>query len=247
MHFCITFIYEDIILVLSRKYIKKFSRKGDLSKMLELINQDQDVLNTKARITIDLIKDGQEFLMNFNINHEFLNKSVSIVYRYLRTCGKIPHNTYKFFIAAYYIVSRHYSAFPVHESKKKFCNKFGIQESSLDYCVERINGVLGYKRILDDNSHPYYFNPKHDIGYNHLKSVTKERVRHALMSFYLEDRPINPRILSEELVDDIIRKSQCFPDELFRQFYSLILEIIEERLNKSDTYIKLQKRIFIHF
>ena len=40
--------------------------------MMELINVNQEVLNTKDKVKIELIKDGQEFLEDFQINHEFL-------------------------------------------------------------------------------------------------------------------------------------------------------------------------------
>ncbi len=86
--------------------------------MLELYTPNYEVINTKERITIDLIKDGQEFLHQFDINPDLLLDSISLVYKYLRSNGKIPHNVFKFFIAAYYIISRHPFAFPIHESKK---------------------------------------------------------------------------------------------------------------------------------
>ena len=74
--------------------------------MLELINIKQDKLNTKDQITIDLLKDGQEFLDEFDINYEIIMDTVSIIYRFLKISDNIPHNLYKFFIAAYYIVSK---------------------------------------------------------------------------------------------------------------------------------------------
>ena len=70
--------------------------------MLELYTAQYEAINTKERITIDLIKDGQDFLQQFDINDEYLLDTISLVYKYLRTNGKIPHNLYKFFIAAYF-------------------------------------------------------------------------------------------------------------------------------------------------
>ncbi|MCK4384271.1 MAG: hypothetical protein KAW66_13310, partial [Candidatus Lokiarchaeota archaeon] len=80
--------------------------------MLELYIPDYEISNTKDRITIDLIKDGEEFLKQFDIDQDFVLDTVSLIYRYLRIKRKIPHNLYKFFIAAYYIVTRHPFAFP---------------------------------------------------------------------------------------------------------------------------------------
>ena len=124
--------------------------------MLELISENLEVLNTKDRITIDLIKDGVEFLEKFEVNHEIMMDTVSIIYRYLRIVGKIPHNLYKFFIAAYYVVSRHPKAFPAHISKKKFCQKYRKQKISLEYSVDKIITTLGYLKILDDKNYPYF-------------------------------------------------------------------------------------------
>ena len=52
--------------------------------MLELYTPNYEVKSTKERITIDLIKDGQEFLEQFDINNEFLIDTVSLVYKYQR-------------------------------------------------------------------------------------------------------------------------------------------------------------------
>ena len=64
--------------------------------MLELYTPDYEILNTKDRITIDLIKDGEEFLKKFDIDQDFLLDTVSIIYRYLRIKKKIPHTRNKF-------------------------------------------------------------------------------------------------------------------------------------------------------
>ena len=69
--------------------------------MLELYSLNYELLNTKERVTIDLIKDGQEFLEGFDINPDFLIDTTSVIYRFLRINGKIPQNLYKFYIAAY--------------------------------------------------------------------------------------------------------------------------------------------------
>ncbi|MCK4287479.1 MAG: hypothetical protein KAX18_14810, partial [Candidatus Lokiarchaeota archaeon] len=123
--------------------------------MLELYTPEYEVINTKERVTIDLLKDGQDFLKQFEINSDYLLDTVSLVYKYLRNNRKIPHNLFKFFIAAYYIISRHPFSFPAHETKKDFCQKFGLPVSSLEYCVEKITNSLNYLKILDDMNFPY--------------------------------------------------------------------------------------------
>ena len=157
--------------------------------MLELININQEVLNTKDRITINLLKDGKEFLEQFDINRNLTLDTISIIYRLLKLNGKIPHNLFKFFIAAYYIVSRHPRAFPAHESKKKFCRKFGIQPSSLDYSVEKIIGVLNIKKILDEKNYPYFLDLKTDIGFKLCKNIVNVEVERRMMNFLLYHRP----------------------------------------------------------
>jgi len=52
--------------------------------MLELYPLEIEAINTKERITIDLIKDGEEFLTQFDIDKDFVLDTVSLVYRYLR-------------------------------------------------------------------------------------------------------------------------------------------------------------------
>jgi len=213
--------------------------------MLELINIKQDNLNTKDQIIIDFLKEGLEFLEEFDINYEIIMDSVSIIYRFLKNNDKIPHNLYKFFIAAYYIVSRHPQAFPAHESKKKFCKKFGIQPGSLDYSVEKLTYELNFVKILDDKNYPYYMDLKSDIGFKLAKSIVKQEVDKAMMNFLLNHQPIYPQILCEELITKLVFEMNVFPEELFRQFYEIIFELIEKYLKDYYEYIELQQNYFI--
>jgi hypothetical protein len=214
--------------------------------MLELINIKQDKLNTKDQIIIDLLKDGLEFLEEYDIDYEIIIDTASIIYRFLKKNNKkIPHNLYKFFIAAFYIVSRHPQAFPAHESKKKFCKKFGIKLSSLDYSVEKLTYNLNYIKILDDKNYPYYMDLKTDIGFKLAKSIVKQEVDKAMMNFLLNHQPINAQILCEELITKLVFEMNIFPEELFRQFYEIIFELIERHLKEYYEYIELQQNYFI--
>jgi len=213
--------------------------------LLELTSINQEVINTKDRITIDLLKDGKEFLEQYDINHELLLDTVSIVYRYLRLTRKIPHNLYKFFIASYYIISRHPMAFPAHLPKKKFCKMFGIPESSLDYTVDRIISTLNYMRILDDKNYPYYFDPKNDLSFKFSKQVIKDKVKKIMMNFLMYNQSINPQIVCESLVNKLVFEMKSFPEELFRQFYDIVYEILESELQDYKEYVLLQQQYFI--
>lgn len=213
--------------------------------MMELINVNQEVLNTKDKVKIDLIKDGQEFLEDFDINHEFLLRSVSIIYRYLSFNQKIPNNLFKFFIAAYYIVERHPRAFPIHDSKKKFCRMFGIQQSSLEYCVDKITGALDMIKVLDDKNFPYFIDRKSDVAFKLAKSVVKFEVDKASINFMLYHQPINSQILTESIITELIFEMKIFPEELFRQFYDIILEMVDNLLIDYNQYVKMQEKYFI--
>ena len=213
--------------------------------MMELINVNQEVLNTKDKIKIDLIKDGQEFLEDFEISHEFMLRSVSIIYRYLSINQKIPNNLFKFFLAAYYIVTRHPRAFPVHDSKKNFCRMFQIQQSSLEYCVDKIVGVLDMIKILDDKNFPYFIDRKSDIAFKLAKSIVKFEVEKASMNFMLYHQPINSQILTESIITELIFEMKIFPEELFRQFYDIILERVDNLLVDYNQYVKMQEKYFI--
>ena len=215
--------------------------------MMELIIPNQEITNTKDRITIDVIKDGEDFLKQFDINHELLLDVTSIIYRYLRITGKIPQNLYKFFISAYYIISRHPMAFPVHESKKKFCKEFGLQPSSLEYCVEKLTSVLSYVKIIDDKNYPYYFDPKNDLSFKLAKNLVKSEVEKAMMNFLIGNQQFNAQILTEELVTKIVFEMNAFPEELFRQFYEILFELVESALREQNysEYVQLQNKYFI--
>jgi uncharacterized membrane protein len=205
--------------------------------MLELYTPDYEVLNTKERVTIDLLKDGQDFLEQFEIKSEFLLDTVSIVYKYL--------NLYKFFIAGYYIISRHPFSFPAHESKKEFCQKFGIQVSALEYCVEKMTDSLNYIKILDDMNFPYFIDPKRDISLNIIKKLIKSKVDKAMMNFLLSHQSINSQILTEELVYEVVFEQKAFPEELFRQLYKIVFEYVEKEFRDYNQYVKLQNKFFL--
>ncbi|MFW9970906.1 MAG: hypothetical protein ACFFDF_11975 [Candidatus Odinarchaeota archaeon] len=213
--------------------------------MLELYTSQYEQINTKDRITIDLIKDGQEFLQQFDINTSYLLDTISVVYKYLRNERKIPHNLYKFFVAAYYIISRHPFAFPVHESKKEFCEKFNLAVSALDYCLDKITKSLDYIKILDDMNFPYYIDPKRDISLKFIKSIIKSKVEKAMMNFLVYNQPINSQILTEDLVNEVIFEQNAFPEELLRQLFEIAFEYVEVGFQDYKEYVKLQKRVFI--
>jgi hypothetical protein len=213
--------------------------------MLELYPTNYEIINTKDRITVDLIKDGEEFLKQFDMNQDFILDTVSLIYRYLRIKEKIPHNLYKFFIAAYYMVTRHPFAFPAHDKKKAFCDKFSLQISSLEYCVDKITSTLGYIKIFDDMNFPYFIDPKRDLSLNIIKNIVKSKIDASMMKFLLYNKPINSQILTEELVCDIVFEHKAFPEELFRQLYEIVATLVDEEFKDYDEYAVLQQKYFI--
>lgn len=213
--------------------------------MLELLDVKKEKLNTKNQIIIDLLKDGQEFLEEFDISYEIIMDTVSLLYRFLSNSDKIPHNLYKFFIAAYYIISRHPQAFPAHDSKKKFCRKFGIQPNSLEYSVEKLICKLNIVKILDDKNYPYFLDLKSDIGFKLAKNIVKQEVDKAMMCFLLNHQPLNSQILCEDLITKLVFEMNIFPEELFRQFYEIIFDLVENYLQDYYEYVELQQMYFI--
>lgn len=213
--------------------------------MLELYIPNYEEINTKTRITIDLIKDGKEFMENFDINPDLLIDTVNMIYRYLKLLKKIPHNLYKFYIAAYYIISRHPFAFPAHQSKEDFCKQFNMKVSSLEYCIDLLSNSLNYIKILDDMNFPYFIDPKSDLSLKVIKTIIKNKVDSAMMNFLLNNQSINSQILTEELVCDIIFEHKAFPEELLRQLYDIVFEQVENHMQDYTEYAKLQQKYFI--
>ncbi|MBN1803341.1 MAG: hypothetical protein JW891_17650 [Candidatus Lokiarchaeota archaeon] len=215
--------------------------------MMEILIPHQENISTKNRITIDLIKNGEEFLKKFDINEELVLDVVSMVYRYLSETRKIPHNLYKFFIAGYYIVSRHPITFPAHQTKIEFCEQFGIEQSALDYSVERLVSTLNLTKILDDSNFPYYFDPKCDMGFKLAKNHVRKKVEQQVMNFLLKNQNFNSQMLAESLVSELVYDMNVFPEELFRQYYELIFELVEENLQDQHyrEVVQLQEKYFI--
>ena len=171
--------------------------------------------------------------------------AVSIVNRFLRIRTKFPQNIYKFFVAAFYIVERHPWSFPAHESKTKFCKKFGIDQSSLDYSIERIVTILKLVKIIDDKNFPYFIDRDADISYKLSKSIVKNEIEKAMMNFLLLNQPINSQILSENIITKLIFEMKLFPEELFRQFFEIIIDLVENGLTDYYEYAQLQEKYFI--
>ncbi|MHA1274414.1 MAG: hypothetical protein ACTSQS_13405 [Promethearchaeota archaeon] len=213
--------------------------------MLEFTQISQEVLDTRTRVNIDLIRAGVDFLQQFNIKHQLLKETAAIIYRFLRLKNRVPHNLFKYFIAAYYIVERHPKAFPVHVSKKRFCDIFKIPVNSLEYTVDKIINTLGLIKILDDKKYPYYFDPKTDIAFKLAKSIIKSSVEKKRMNFLIYNQPINPQIITEDLINELIFKMKLFPEELFKQFYDIIYDLVEKELKEHFEYIHLQTKYFI--
>ena len=213
--------------------------------MIELYSPQYESLNTKERITIDMLQDGKNFLEKFEILPEFMLDTISVVYRYLRKVPKIPHNLYNFFISSYYINTRHPFSFPAHQTKEEYCNQFKIKVSTLEYCVEKIVSTLGYVKIMDDMNFPYFIDPKSDLSLNMIKKIVKARVKKDMMNFLINQQPINSQIISEELVTEIVLEYKAFPEELFRQLYEIVSELVEDGFKDYQEYVKLQQQYFI--
>ncbi|GAH52797.1 unnamed protein product [marine sediment metagenome] len=152
---------------------------------------------------------------------------------------------YKFYIAAYYIVTRHPFAFSAHETKKDFCKRFSLQISSLEYCVDKIISLFGYIKFLDDMNFPYFIDPERDLSLEIIKNIVKSKIEAAMIKFLLYNRPINSQILTEGLVSDIVFEHKAFPEELFRQLYDIVSSLVEEEFTDHNEYVMLQQKYFI--
>lgn len=213
--------------------------------MLELYSPNFESLNIKERVTVDLIKQGKEFLEQFDVNADLMLDTYSLIYRYLTKAGTIPQNLYKFFIAAYYIVSRHPFAFPAHQSKADFSKQFGLPVSSLEYSVDKIIDALNYIRILDDMNYPYFIDPNRDLSLKFIKTIVKSKVDKKMMQFLLYEEPINSQLLTEELVSEILFEHNAFPEELMRQLYDIVFDLVESQFKDYNEYASLQEKYFI--
>jgi len=145
----------------------------------------------------------------------------------------------------YYIVIRHPFAFPVHETKKEFCKRFNLEISSLEYCVDKIVSSFGYIKILDDMNFPYFIDPQRDLSLEIVKNIVKSKIETAMMKFLLYHKPLSSQILTEELVSDIVFEHHAFPEELFRQLYDIVSNLVEAEFIEHNQYVKLQQKYFI--
>ena len=111
--------------------------------------------------------------------------------------------------------------------------------------MEKISWALNIVKILDDKNYPYFLDSQNDIYYDIRRDIVKAKVEKVRMNFLLYNQPINSQILSEDLVSEIIFEKKIFPEELFRQFYEIIFELVEKELRDYREYIQLQQKYFI--
>lgn len=201
-------------------------------------------LTREERMIFGLIENGTNFLKQFDIDHKHLLDTISLTLRYLRLNNKIPLNLYEFFVAAYYIISRHPFAFLAHETKKDFCKKFGTPIASFEYCVDKITTTINYIRILDELNFPYFIDPKRDICLGIIRKMVKNRLEKVMMRFLLYHEPVNSQIITDELVCEAIFKQKAFPEEFFRQLFEIIFELVEKEFVDYYEYVRLQQKYF---
>jgi hypothetical protein len=84
-----------------------------------------------------------------------------------------------------------------------------------------------------------------DIGFKLANDVIKSEVDKAMMKFLLYSQPVNSQILAEEMTTKLVFEMKIFPEELFRQFYDIIYESIEEYLKEYYEYLDLQQLYLI--
>ena len=65
------------------------------------------------------------------------------------------------------------------------------------------------------------------------------------MDFLLYNQSLNAQILTEELINHLIFEMDLFPEELFRQFYEIVFDMVENNLQEHNEYVKLQQKYFI--
>ncbi len=92
---------------------------------------------------------------------------------------------------------------------------------------------------------PYFIDPKRDLSLNIIKNIVKSKIDASMMKFLLYNRPINSQILTEELVCDIVFEHKAFPEELFRQLYEIVSNLVEEEFTDYNEYEMLQQKYFI--
>jgi hypothetical protein len=61
----------------------------------------------------------------------------------------------------------------------------------------------------------------------------------------LYDNPINSQLLAEELVSEILFEHNAFPEELMRQLYDIVFELVETEFQEYNEYASLQEKYFI--
>lgn len=202
-----------------------------------------ELLNTKERVIVEIINKGQSYLEDLGVPKKLTVYASSIIFRFLQK-GKVPQNILNYFVAALYIAQRHPLSFPMHKNKSKFCNLYMIEESSLNYCVGEIIRKLNFRKFLDNKNYPYFLDQL-DLGLKIIRNLTKKECQEAMMQFFSYNTPINAQILSEKLTTTTIFEMRVFHEELFRQIYEVIYDLVLDELKEYNGYIKMQQEVFI--
>jgi len=89
------------------------------------------------------------------------------------------------------------------------------------------------------------FDPERDLSLEIIKNIVKSKIESAMMKFLLYNKQVNSQILTEELVSDIVFEHKAFPEELFRQLYNIVSNLVEEKFTDHNEYVMLQQKYFI--
>ncbi len=88
-------------------------------------------------------------LEKYFINDKSLHEANSLIWNFYRVNNSsFPGDKSNFYIAGYYIISRHPDNFPVHETKEDFCNIFKRDHEVLRKFIGEITSSLNYIRIF---------------------------------------------------------------------------------------------------
>lgn len=202
-----------------------------------------ELANTKERVIVEIINKGQLHLEDLGVPKKISVYTSSIMFRYLEE-GRIPQSILNYFVAALYVAQRHPLSFPMHRKKSKFCDLYMIEEGSLDYCVNEIVRVLGFRKILDDKNYPYFLDPL-DLGLKIIKNMVEKECQEELVHFFRSSILVDAQFLSEKLTTMVIFEMRVFHDELFRQIYEIIYGLVSDELKEYNNYVKMQKEVFI--
>ncbi len=183
------------------------------------------------------VKESYAFYTKNEVKQTYALYAIDIIIRYLIKLGSSwPREKNVLYIAALYIADRHPFSHPNPTSRYDYAKRFHIKTSSINWYVNRITQELGFFKLYDTHSRPYFIDSS---GIIHVlsESISRTQVNKYFICHIALNEPIEKNIIVDDIVAQLVDKLRLIPPIFRRELRRLVFSFIESDLQDLDESI----------